>query len=105
MKIKAKVGLKNVGIVLSAGVALGAASIAHSDTVVNEFRNAYSSAETFTFEKLVTGNTYVWCGTTGVGGDDSWGAAVHDKYRLRGARTYRLKFAVKSGEQALPCAQ
>ena len=34
----------------------------------------------------------------GVGGDDSWGAAVHDKYRLRGARTYRLKFAVKSGE-------
>ena len=41
----------------------------------------------------------------GVCGDDSWGAAVHDKYRLRGARTYRLKFAVKSGEQAQPCAQ
>ncbi|MGN0833070.1 MAG: glycoside hydrolase family 2 TIM barrel-domain containing protein [Kiritimatiellia bacterium] len=31
---------------------------------------------------------------TGVGGDDSWGAPVHDAYRLSGARTYRLAFTV-----------
>ncbi len=85
MKIKAKVGLKNVGIVLSAGVALGAASIAHSDTVVNEFRNAYSSAETFTFEKLVTGNTYVWCGTTGDVFDENW--CVWESAEVDGVRT------------------
>lgn len=85
MKIKAKVGLKNVGIVLSAGVALGAASIAHSDTVVNEFRSAYSSAETFTFEKLVTGNTYVWCGTTGDVFDENW--CVWESAEVDGVRT------------------
>ena len=30
----------------------------------------------------------------GVGGDDSWGAAVHAPYRLEGARIYRLQFAL-----------
>lgn len=32
----------------------------------------------------------------GVGGDDSWGAQPHDAYRLRGAKTYSLKFSVRA---------
>ena len=32
----------------------------------------------------------------GVGGDDSWGARVHDQYRLKGARTYSLSFEITS---------
>lgn len=85
MEIKAKAGLNKVGKVLAASVALGAASIARSDTVVNEFRNAYSSAETFTFEKLVTGNTYVWCGTTGDVFDNGW--CVWESSEVDGVRT------------------
>ena len=37
---------------------------------------------------------YVDAAMRGVGGDDSWGAAVHAPYRLEGARIYRLQFAL-----------
>lgn len=38
---------------------------------------------------------YLDAAMRGVGGDDSWGADVHEPYRLDGARTYRLKFSVR----------
>lgn len=59
-------------------------SMAHADNV-NEFRNAFSSAETFTFEKLVTGNTYVWCGTTVDVFDNGW--CVWESSEVDGVRT------------------
>ena len=36
------------------------------------------------------------CAMMGVGGDDAWGARPHAAYLLKGAKTYTLKFAIKS---------
>lgn len=40
-------------------------------------------------------NVYLDAAMMGVGGDDSWGAPVHEAYRLSGARTYRLRFTLQ----------
>ena len=118
--MKTKSCLSNVGKVLVASVAIGAASIAHSDTVVNEFRNAYSSAETFTFEKLVTGNTYVWCGTTGDVFNNDWcvwessevdGVRTNginqtgDYFRTADASNQRARLRIGSGSYTFPYVQ
>lgn len=78
----------NTSIVAPA-IALAAAfavlNRAHADTAVDAYRSNFETADTFVFEKLVTGNTYVWCGTTGDVFDENW--CVWESAEVDGVRT------------------
>ena len=102
-------------------LALIVAAAAHSDeVVVDAWRNAFSSADTFLFTGMFTGNTYVWVGTDGdvFDSEDAWavwasadGSAANginqtgDYFRTADAANQKTRLLIGSGSYTFPSVQ
>ena len=103
--------------IIAAASSLFAVGGAKADTPVSVFTNVFNTAEVFTFLQLVTGNTYIWCGTDGDVFNDNWctwesaeqdGAYPYginqtgDYFRTADASNQKARLRIGSGSYTFP---